>query len=103
MAKRFDPDHELAMRILAALAVHYPQPMPDPETVLFALTNGNREELLMHVMFLQGLGFMRSNIVELFHGGSGTPWSAARFSWGTGPVLTRKGLNAHLGVVPIVW
>lgn len=102
MKKRFEPDHELLLRILAALAVHYPNPMPDPETTMFALTNGDRETLLMQVMYLQGLGLMQSNIVELFRGSGQATWSAARFSWGAGPVLTKKGLSAHLGAIPIV-
>ncbi|MBR8028896.1 hypothetical protein KDX27_30295 [Burkholderia cenocepacia] len=102
--KSWEPDHELLLRIVAALAAHYPHPLPDPDVQLVELANGNRENLLMHVMYLQGLGFMRSNLIELFDGGRNvSPYHQARLSWGAGPVLTRKGLNAHLGIEPLMW
>ncbi|GMG89643.1 hypothetical protein Cmtc_08630 [Cupriavidus sp. TKC] len=97
-------EHELLLRILAALAVHFPEPLPEPDKVLGDLTAGNREALFMHVMYLHYLGFMRSNLVELFRStGAADLYHPARLSWGEGPVLTRKGLNAHLGVEPVVW
>jgi len=99
----WEPDHALLLQILAVLAVHYPRPLPDPETALFALTDGDREALLMHVTYLHALGFMHANLVELFPGERRDTFSAARLSWGAGPVLTKKGLNAHLGLEPVVW
>lgn len=101
---KYQIDHELLMRILAALAVHYPHPLPEPDKVLGDLAGGDREALFMHVLYLHYLGFLRSNLVELFRSsGPGDVFHPARLSWGEGPVLTPKGLNAHLGVVPVVW
>jgi hypothetical protein len=101
--KGWEPDHELLLRIVATLATCYPHPLPDPDVQLVALANGDRETLLMHVMYLQGLGFIRSNLVELFSGRDTTTFHPARLSWGAGPVLTRKGLSAHLGIEPLMW
>lgn len=102
--RRFEPDHELLQRIVALLATHYPEPLPEPDTTLEELAGGDRESLFMHVVYLQSLGFMRSNLVELFPSrGRDDLFSPARLSWADGPVLTRKGLNAHLGIEPVVW
>ncbi|TAM15945.1 MAG: hypothetical protein EPN65_16660 [Pandoraea sp.] len=102
--RRFEPDHELLLRIVATLAVHYPEPLPEPDDTLEELAAGDRENLFMHVIYLQSLGFVRSNLVELFPSrGQDDLFQRARLSWGSGPVLTRKGLNAHLGIEPVVW
>ena len=100
----YQVEHELLMRILAALAVHFPYPLPEPDKVLGELAGGDRETLFMHVLYLHYLGFLRSNLVELFRSsGPDDLFHPARLSWGEGPVLTGKWLNAHLGVEPVVW